>query len=202
MRGGIWLWVGGAVVGGAALFWVLWNGVGAEPSSAPGGDVSGGGVSPVQVPGADDANALARAVTSEEGDQVELVRIAVAWAVINYANRHGVSPTAAVQKHKDGYHYGDQTGGNYVSSRFEAAPRDRALVDRILAGEIPDPTPGAVQFDSPKTQDWQYAHGQVSKTSAQVADSRRAEGKWEFNLPGVDGYSFRLWVPGSPGGVA
>lgn len=195
----LWLWLGGAVVGGALLLWVLWP---SDAYASPGAGSDGmSGASPIRFPGADDANALARAVTSEEGNASELVRTAVAWAVINYANLHGVSPTAAVQKHSDGYHYGDQVGGNYVSSRFEAAPRDRELVDRILRGELPDPTPGAIQFDSPKTQDWQYARGQVRLSSAEVGANRRGEGKREFTLPGEDPYAFRLWVPAGAGGV-
>jgi spore germination cell wall hydrolase CwlJ-like protein len=171
---------------------------GGQPDDAP-----AAAASPIENPGPEDAYALARCMTSEEEGASELVRTAVCWAIVNRANRKGRSPTDIIKTKRSYYGYGPQSDGSYVASGKEAAARDVELAGRIVAGEVPDPTEGAEEFDSPSTQDWQYRHGQVSKDSAMVAASRESEGKREVHLPGEDPYKFRLWTKKpATGGVA
>jgi len=160
--------------------------------------------SPIENPDPEDAYALARCMTSEEGGAAEIVRAAVCFAIVNYANAKGKSPTAVIKTKRTYYGYGPQSDGSYVSSREEASSRDLDLAGRIVSGAYADPgIEGATQFDNPATQDWQYERGQVKKSADMVARDRMAEGKRAVYLPGVDPRKFRLWTKApASGGVA
>jgi hypothetical protein len=73
------------------------------------------------------------------------------------------------------------------------------LAEGVLSGKMPDPTGGALQFDSPASQRALLAlnHPDYRKGPEAVAASRRAAGLKEFYLPGVSPDKLRFWKPAS-----
>lgn len=143
--------------------------------------------------------ALGRVIASEAGSRPELEQIAVAWVVVNEADRRygkkdGVPDVERLILAPDGA-FGAQNVGKFVSSRLEGKDSHRALAKQILSGAMPDPTGGATQFDSPRAQRALVARGTsgYTKTPEQVADARRSEGKALVIVPGIDPDQLRFW---------
>jgi hypothetical protein len=182
--------------GGAGLAFAAWRIVGASPDGEEGDDMQPPGINPVHNPDDEDAYALARAIQSEEGNASEAVRAAVGWAVVNMANRHGVSVTALV-KQNSGAYSGQGAGANwYVSTAQEPTAANQALASLIIAGSIPDNTDGATNFDSPRAQRALLGRRpDYTRTPEQVADGRRASGLRLVLVPGTPEEDFRLWTP-------
>jgi len=152
-----------------------------------------------------DIEALARMIQSEEGGSSQERQVAVAWICINEAAKEGRSVYALLTRPTGGYgHQGGGEGRNgYASTASTALPSTQSLAQGIWAGRFPDPTGGALHFDSPRSQDYGIAHnlpGYHDKdgnpwTPERVAAKRRGEGFALALLPGVDEYEFRMWRP-------
>lgn len=138
----------------------------------------------------DDVEALARMLASEDPTQPDNVQQALAWTAVNMANRKGKTVYELLAP--DGK-YGPQSG-RYASTANSATDRFRNVARSVLDGSVTDPTPGAIQFDHPATQDWLYEHGKASLDAAGVAASRAADGRTAFFLPGVSPTHLRFWV--------
>jgi spore germination cell wall hydrolase CwlJ-like protein len=183
-------------LGGGGLAAVAWFIVRSTGESEDGGESPPPGTNPVRNPDDEDSYALARAIQSEEGTKSEAIRTAVGWAVVNMANKHGVSVTALV-KQNSGNYSGQGAGANwYVSTAQEPSPANQALASLIIAGEIPDPTQGATNFDSPRAQRALLGRRpDYTRTPEEVADSRRASGLRLVLVAGTPEEEFRLWTP-------
>lgn len=183
-------------LGGGGIAAVAWFIVRSTGESEDGGESPPPGANPVYRPDDEDSYALARAIQSEEGRASEAVRTAVAWAVINMANKRGVSVTALV-KQNSGAYSGQGAGANwYVSTAQEPTAENQALASLIIAGSVPDPTQGATNFDSPKAQRALLGRRpDYTRTPEQVAEERRASGLRLVLVAGTPEEDFRLWTP-------
>lgn len=138
--------------------------------------------------------ALAGAIASESSGPT-LAQIGIGWAIRNYAAREGKSILAAVAP--DGrFAAQGLPGHSYVSTRLPPTKHTIQIAEAILASppRIKDPTRGAIQFDSPRTQRALLAQGRVSRTPEQVAAKRRAAGRREIHLPGISPDELRFWA--------
>lgn len=139
---------------------------------------------------ANDVEALARMLASENPHEADFVQVALAWSAVNMAGRRNRSVYLLLAP--DG-RFGPQTG-RYASTVNEATDKFRSIAKGVLMGVYPDPTGGAIQFDNPSTQDWLYEHGKASKDAARVASDRVGEGRTLFVLPGISPDHLRFWV--------
>jgi hypothetical protein len=139
---------------------------------------------------------LASELASEEGSKPRIVKVAVAWATRNKARREGKNLVQLIAA--DGK-LGRQgiTGHGYASTRQPPTAEDFEIAHAVLAGLEPDPTHGAVQFDSPKAQRAAVAKGiaKYDKSPEQVAAARMREGKRMVTLPGIAADDLRFWRP-------
>lgn len=149
---------------------------------------------------------LATLMESEAGDQPDLARVAIAHATITNARRRfkGGNLTSALKKlllpawrnHKiiiDG-HMGSQQGGRYASTRVPPTERDVELAEAIARGQIKNPVPGAIKWDSPRAQNELYDKGLYDKDAEDVAENREAkEHLIAAYLPGIDHSELRMW---------
>jgi hypothetical protein len=152
--------------------------------------------------------ALARVLVSEAGDLPEIAQTGVGWTVVNHARKSGRSVLSVITaaKIKSGDTHVDGTGAGYFGSqgnpvggyRYVASSRNstddsRALAAAIYAGDVEDPTGGALNFDSPNS------YGAQAGTTAAGADAfaakREAEGKTKVVLEGTSESQIRFWVP-------
>lgn len=149
---------------------------------------------------------LATLMESEAGDQPDLARVAIAHAAITNAKRtsknkdltaalkHLLLPTWQNHKIVSNGHMGSQQGGRYASTRIPPTERDVELAEAIVKGQIANPVPGAIKWDSPNTQDELYDKGLYDKDSEDVAESReKKENLVAAYLPGIDPGELRLW---------
>jgi hypothetical protein len=148
--------------------------------------------------------ALARVLVSEAGNLPWIGQIGVGWTVVNHARAVGRSVldvvTAASFKSGadapgDGY-FGRQggTGGyRYVASSQSSTDDSRATAAGILAGDVADPTGGALNFDSPGSYGVQA--GTEEGGGDTFAANREAEGKEKVLLPGIPESQLRFWRP-------
>jgi hypothetical protein len=143
-----------------------------------------------------EAYSLARAIHSEEGSSSNTTKIAVAFAIVNYARGTGQTITSLVTyaKHPDhsGY-YGTQADIDPDSDRYKRSDRycstaadpyaaDLAIAEAVLGGQLDDITDGATQFDRPAGE----------RDPDAVAANRAAAGMVAVDVPGVDS-GLRFW---------
>lgn len=148
------------------------------------------------------AYAAARVIESEAGGQPWIGQVGVCWTLVNHARDVGRSVLGVVTRATlksgdavgDGFfgRQGNPRGGyRYVASSQDPSDDAKQTAAAVLAGQIDDPTGGAVNFDAPG------AYGAQEGTDAGGADTfaenRRAEGKEPFELPGVG--AIRFWRP-------
>lgn len=141
-------------VGAALIAWFLLRGStvnadeNTDESAPPDGTFS-----------ADDAEALARVMTSELGSGSDDERRAIGWCVRARATLTGTSIYAM---EAPGGSYGEQGAHppRPFSSRQVPTSRDRTLADEILSSPLTaNPYPDAAQFFEPGAQDTLYAQG-------------------------------------------
>ncbi|HXD98221.1 MAG TPA: hypothetical protein VN646_16855 [Candidatus Acidoferrum sp.] len=171
-------------------------------SQSESADDSGGGGGGAGAPDDRELEALARVIQSEAGGEPWPIQVAVAWATKNEARREGRSILALVTRPTGGWSHQGGAGGNYYCTTA-VAPGSAAteLARQIQAGELPDPTHGAVQYDSPKAQRdaarrglKRYLHADGTPiTPEEVAEDRRRDGKELVLLPGIPEERFRMW---------
>lgn len=150
--------------------------------------------------------ALARMLSSEEGESDNTTKAACAWAAFNYCRGLGSSPSAvllhAVDPNHSGYfgtfinidsaspYYTTNSAGKpnkadrYASTALDAYQGDVDIATAVLTGQIQDLTGGATQFDRP---------GGESNPEA-VAAKRIAAGSEAVAVPGADP-ALRFWRP-------
>ncbi len=140
-----------------------------------------------------DVLALATMMSSEANSGPSLARVAIAHAAMTYARRKGKSITGLLMP--DG-RFGSQQG-RYAATRHPPDRESIELAEAIVNGKIGNPTPGAVQWDSPRAQNTLLARGEPGYTrdAQQLGAKREGEGKQAVYLPGVDPGYLRMWRP-------
>lgn len=138
--------------------------------------------------------ALASAMQSEEG--TDLGRLAVGRAVWNAV---GKDASRVFAKLCPRGRLGSQAVNGYADTRLPPTARTLLLAREVLAGRVPDVVEGATQWDAPAAQDRAYANYvrdpsryPKRRSSAEVAERRRADGMREVRVPGVA--STRFWT--------
>jgi outer membrane murein-binding lipoprotein Lpp len=152
-----------------------------------------------------DVEALARMAVKEAGSG-EKPQIAVMWATRNMARASGTSVAKLLLRGRtktggpsssDGK-FGAQNTGKYASTVLPSTPASRDRAAKVMAGTIPDPTGGAIQFDAPSAQDKLKAAGTAGyEKSAEEIAAERSASKVSVMVPGVS--SIRFWVPKGSG---
>jgi hypothetical protein len=132
-----------------------------------------------------DTYALARVISSEEGNSPNAFQLAIGCAMRNLANHYGagIFDTAT-----DGS-FGRQSGG--VTSRpvstWEDPYEGHVAIAQAVQGGTPDVTQGAYQWVAPKAQDALNRRDPTKyKTFAEVDAARIAGGLRQVNVDGVD----------------
>ncbi len=145
--------------------------------------------------------ALARMISSEEGNSPQAQKVAVGWAA---HNAHGGNlATVLTAGHGDadghfkaqGYQWtsapGETSkGAAYASTARDPYEDDVAIAQAIVNGGIADPTGGATNWFRPGLQDDEFAAGKVSKDAEGVIASWTAGGLARVDVPGVDDIAF------------
>lgn len=140
---------------------------------------------------------LARAISSEEGRSSEAIKVAVAWAIKNYATKHGKSFTSLLTRANNTDHagsYGTQKdidpsspeqgqSDRYASTSLDPYDDDRQIAIAVRTGSIPDTTSGADQFDRPRGE----------RDPDAVAAKRIGAGAELVQVDGIDGDAIRFW---------
>ena len=137
---------------------------------------------------------LATLMASEAGRGSPLAKAAIAHAAMTYTAKHGKGQTLIqILLGSDG-RYGSQQG-RYASTRHAPMESDIELAESIAAGKVANPTPGAIQWDSPKTQTALKARGEpgYERDADELRRKRESENKIAIFLPGVDHDYLRLW---------
>lgn len=141
--------------------------------------------------------ALARMISSEEGNSDYVQKVAVGWAAWN---AHGRSLGAVLIGGKgdadehfkaQGYRYTSGPGATakaaaYASTAQDPREDDVRIAQAIVGGAIPDLTGGATNFFRPGLQDEQFAAGDVSRSGADVIAEWTAGGLARVDVPGID----------------
>lgn len=145
----------------------------------------------------EDQYALARCLSSEEGNSSNAIKVAVCWAVINYAAKQGQTLsdllTHATEPTHSG-HFGSYknvdassaTNGKpdrYASTKADPYAGDGQIASSCIDGTFPDPTGGAIQFDRPAGE----------KNPDYTATKREAAGLVVADVDGVDSSVIRFW---------
>jgi hypothetical protein len=142
-----------------------------------------------------EVEALARAIMSEASTLPRPAQIAVGYAVIHESNRRNVTIWRLVRGTDDEWGPQGSGGRSYISSRQAPTPAIIELARRVLAGDEPDYSEGATNFDSPAAQRAllkSKAAGYV-RTPEEVAANRVANGMELVLIPGVPEERFRMW---------
>ncbi len=132
--------------------------------------------------------ALASAMQSEEHD--DRGRLAIGRAVWNAVRE---DPASVFRKLAPRGRFGTQAANGYAATARPPTARTLGLAEAIADGRVPDFVEGAVRWDAPAAQDRLHAQDPSHyRSSAEVADRRRAEGYREVLLPGVP--RTRFWT--------
>lgn len=139
---------------------------------------------------------LAAMIASEAGSNPDTAKTAVAHAAITMAKKLGVSLTSLLAPNKQGGRLGSQHG-RYASTARPPSAAELEIAEAVEKGQLTNPTPGAVQWDSPAAQDKLTAEGAPGyEIDADALAARRAgENKIAVYVPGVDPRELRLWRP-------
>lgn len=162
-----------------------------------------------------DVYALARAISSEEGNSPKLQKVAVGWAITNYASGRGIEnvllagrgPTSGYFARQNArYQVGQDSDGNpqyahagkYASTAIDPYQDDVAIATAVLNRSIEDPTGGATNFFSPRVQDVGFDAGKpgYTKDSDEVIADWTAKGLAVVEVPGIDPHELTFFRPG------
>ena len=121
---------------------------------------------PAGEPSAEDIEAAARMIASENPSASEAVKVEQIWTQIR-STRPGKT---LYQRITAGKGYGSQGASRPVATHKAAQPADRTLAVRVLRGELPSHLPGARKFFHPEEQDKVYR--QVQRARADLAAGR------------------------------
>jgi hypothetical protein len=94
-----------------------------------------------------DAYALARMIRSEDGRGSPRRKIAIAWVAVNAARarRVGLLQLLTTNDRRAPFKFGIQRGG-WCSTAQDPYEVDLKVAERVLDGELADPTGGAIRF--------------------------------------------------------
>lgn len=135
---------------------------------------------------------LASLAASEYNSGSQLLKSAVMHAALNYAKKY--KRTLEGMLIPDGKLGGQK--GRYASTAHPPTLNDVKIAQAVEAGTIKDPTGGAVQFDSPRTQLYMWKKGDPDhKHPLEIAKDRMNSGKTVAYLPGEDPENARFWRP-------
>jgi hypothetical protein len=144
--------------------------------------------------------ALARMLRSEHGSEGEKVKTAIGWAAVNYARQSGVTidrllTRGTAKGGSDGF-FGAQNVGKYASTRSDPTTVDIEIARKVLNRQVPDPTGGATQFDSPAAQRALVKKSLkgYSKGPEEVAAERMKKSD-PVIVAGIDPDHLRFWRP-------
>lgn len=141
--------------------------------------------------------ALARMISSEEGNSAVLVKIAVAFAAKNEIGAEGIasrllSGHGEGQGHfkRQGYRYSGGRGTVYASTALDPYDDDVNIATAVIGGTLSDPTGGATNFFRPELQDQQFAAGDVSNDAEATIALWRSRGLVPVDIDGIDEVMF------------
>lgn len=148
-----------------------------------------------------DEYALARMLSSEEGNKGNLEKAAVGAVALNYARRKGRSISALLLRANNPAHsgwFGTQRdidtnspdfnhSDRYASTALDPYEGDLLIARGLLDGTIPDPTGGAIQFDAPPA----FKSPELAERTAQ---NRIDEGRRQVFVDGIDPSQLRFWA--------
>jgi hypothetical protein len=126
-----------------------------------------------------DTYALARMISSEEGNSANIRQAAVAWVMVNNGGTGYAIPRGI---------FGRQgSGGRPISTSQDPYEGHVEIARGVMDGSISDPTGGARFFIAPRTQDALHARDPVKyKSFATVEASRLADGLRRVEVEGID----------------
>jgi hypothetical protein len=137
--------------------------------------------------------ALARMISSEEGNSATLVKIAVAFAAVNEIGAEGIAGRllgghGEGQGHfkKQGYSYSGGKGSVYASTAQDPYDDDVNIATAVLGGTLADPTGGATNFFRPELQDQQYRAGDTTRDADGIVALWRSRGLVPVEVDGID----------------
>lgn len=146
----------------------------------------------------EDAYALARMISSEEGSSSNTIKAAVAWATINAAAADGKSIVEKLTHAKNPAHSGhfgtykdiDPSSANkgspdrYASTALDPYDGDGQIAQQCLDGTIADFTNGAKYYDRPGGE----------KDPSYTEKRRLAAGLQQVYPDGIDPTEIRFWA--------
>lgn len=143
-----------------------------------------------------DTYAVARMLSSEEGNSPGAYKVAVAFAVVNASSGFPADKLLAGKGDAAGFFArqdaryskgGGATGhaGKYASTVLDPRADDVTIARAVVSREVADPTGGATNFFRPGLQDDLFADGRTSKDAATVDASWRAGGLVRVDVDGV-----------------
>lgn len=126
-----------------------------------------------------DTYALARMISSEEGNSANIRQAAVAWVMVNNGGTGYAIPRGT---------FGRQgSGGRPISTSQDPFEGHIEIAKGVLDGSISDPTGGARYFIAPRTQNALHARDPVKyKSFDDVNASRIANGHQPVVVEGID----------------
>jgi hypothetical protein len=139
---------------------------------------------------------LATLIASEAESQPDQGKIAIAHAALTQADKLGVTLRTLLAPKRLGGKLGGQLGG-YASTARPPTKHDVELAEGVISGKYPNPTPGAVQWDSPIAQDKLLKKGTpgYDMDASALARRRENEGKVPVYVAEVPRFELRLWRP-------
>jgi len=147
----------------------------------------------------EEAFILATMLASEAENQPDQAKIAIGYAALTQASKLGVSLRTLLAPKKLGSKLGGQLGG-YASTARPPTKHDVEIAEGTLSGKYKNPTPGAVQWDSPAAQDKlvaKRAPGYDPDMNADALARHRedVEHKTPVYVADVSPRELRLWRP-------
>jgi hypothetical protein len=126
-----------------------------------------------------DTYALARMISSEEGNSSNIRQVAVAWVMVNNGGTGYAIPRGV---------FGRQgSGGRPIATSQDPYSGHVEIARGVLSGSIADPTNGARYFIAPRTQDALHARDPVKYKSFETVNaSRIANGHQPVVVEGID----------------
>jgi hypothetical protein len=136
--------------------------------------------------------ALARVAASEAGGYPRIAKAGVCWVVVNEANRTRKTALDVILGSASTFGHQGTGGRGFVASSRDPGAVDFDVADQVDSGAQPDPTGGALHFDSPgayKDSDTLTAQERADNFAA----ARIGEGFRLVTLDGVSERAFRFW---------
>ena len=147
-------------------------------------------------PVSENAFLLGTLLASEAENQPDMAKVAIAFAALTQAKHLGVTLRTLLAPKALGGKLGGQLGG-YASTARPPTRHDVEIGEGVLTGKYVNPTPGAIQWDSPRAQDKLLERGAPGyrMNADQLARMRQGEGKIPLYVADISPSELRLWRP-------